>query len=330
MASFVSVVFAFWVLLLLDRHVIPEKEKPGCQSGPVEGLIHHGAPFDKLRASSGTEKTSAGEEQILNGKLQLVSCEKAFLDATIRFDKSPDSCKSKKKGLYKATTEKLSSADTMSTLPPEFPKQGQAREFQEALQARRRLYEEMLRRRKKAFLDGLAIGIALLAAVFTGWQAWEAHEARKEASKFSSESLQISQRAYIGVDAQSADDGHPRLFIRSFGNSPALNVFVTSNCHLPSSFGGGGSSGWDDDVGQQITKPEGEILTPGAPYSLDCYGESVKKRLTPPPQTNFQYVKGSVNYKDIFQKPHTTNFCFHRVDAPGKRLQVCETGNSAN
>lgn len=216
----------------------------------------------------------------------------------------------------------------MSTPPPEFPKQRQAKEFQEALQTRRRLYEEMLHRRKKAFLDGLAIGIALLAAAFTGWQAWEAHETRKETSQLSSESLQISQRAYIGVEAQSANDGHPRLFIRSFGNSPALNVFVRSNCHLPSSFGGG-SSGFDD-VEQQITTPEGEILTPGTPYSLDCYDESVKKRFAPPPETDFQYLKGSVNYKDIFQKPHTTKFCFHRIDTPGKRLQVCETGNSAN
>lgn len=177
---------------------------------------------------------------------------------------------------------------------PELPSRKREREFGETLERMTKERAEAVTKRKKAFLDGAAFGIALLAAAFTGWQAWEAHETRKEASEASAESLQVSQRAYIGVEGIAAPKGQPRLNIRTFGNSPAVGVFVESNCYRSS---GGGSSSWGDG---SIMKPEGEILTPGAPYSLDCYDASIKKRFAPPASTDFTYLRGTVNYQDIF------------------------------
>jgi hypothetical protein len=204
---------------------------------------------------------------------------------------------------------------------PQFPRDRIREEIDRLFQEQRANTERQRgekEKRKKAYLDGAAIGIALLAAAFTGWQGWEAHETRKEAAQSSAQSLQVSQRAYIGVEGVAASDGSPQLVIRTFGNSPALNVFIESNCYI-------------DDfsrryTGGPVVKPEGEILSPEMPYKLEC--DRVNNKAPTPPNAAFQYLKGTVNYKDIFRQSHTTNFCFFRDERPGEHLHVCDTGNS--
>lgn len=125
--------------------------------------------------------------------------------------------------------------------------------------------------------------------------------------------------ARIGVEGVAASDGSPQLVIRTFGNTPALNVFIESNCYITDFSGTYTGS-------PPVVKPEGEILSPGMPYKLEC--DRATNKAPTRANADFHYLKGTVNYKDIFRQSHTTNFCFFRGERPGEHLHVCDTGNS--
>src|SRR3954469_15884661 len=94
-------------------------------------------------------------------------------------------------------------------LPPRNRFEQLIREFQEEQRAQR---EEMLRAQDAArererdkfqkFRDYLAIGIALAAAAFTGWQGYEAHGTRVDAERSAvaaERAVRTGQRPYVAV-----------------------------------------------------------------------------------------------------------------------------------
>jgi hypothetical protein len=186
---------------------------------------------------------------------------------------------------------------------PQFPRDPIRDEIDRLFQEQRDRMEQERRaaeKRNKAFLDGLAIGIALLAALFTGWQAWEAHEARKEAAQLSLESLHFSQRAYIAVDANLDDNATPVLQIRTLGNRPAVEVSLDNiECRYQAALkrnvhGAFGSRSAD----------LGRVLAPGTVFRHSCIPEKMGK------PDRYALVDGSISYKDIFGIRHSTGFCY--------------------
>jgi hypothetical protein len=173
-------------------------------------------------------------------------------------------------------------------------------------------------KRRKAYLDGAAIAIALLAASFTGWQAWEAHETRKEAAEMALDSLHTSQRAYVSVEANLNAQSLPILQFRTSGNSPAVDVVLDDiQCGYRETAErnmGGGSSSWDD-------ANLGRVLVPGTVIAKACPTSFMGNR------NKHVLVYGTVAYKDIFGKSHLTEFCYSSPTQPNRVMEACLKGN---
>lgn len=205
------------------------------------------------------------------------------------------------------------------TTPPQFRKDRileMFEQFRREEQHRIENEKKATEKRKKAFLDKLAIAIALLAAAFTGWQGWEAHETRK-----------TTLRAFVGVTAEFKPSEFVQVTLHPFGASPATNVVVRAACIHKF----GANQHWQENMElRDIDK--GDTLIPGLTKTFNCYAPP--QETTTPPGKAYQSVllKGQVAYSDIFNVKHHTNFCFYQELTPGEGLVLtsCPQYNDAS
>lgn len=198
-------------------------------------------------------------------------------------------------------------------------------------------------------LATLAFIVALLSAAFTGWYALETRRMRsdnkafadeqlrqakassdaaersataaetsakaaQESAEIASEGIQLSQRAYLGTSGIEFVSSVPsvnqalvvKLILKNSGNSPALNVRIAEKMDfLP-------------DV-RTVSPIYPENQQPG--FDIGPGVEVVQEYKLPVPVTQEQvnavandskrlYVFGWARYTDIFDKEHSTKWCY--------------------
>jgi len=152
----------------------------------------------------------------------------------------------------------------------------------------------------KARRDWISIMIAVFAVLISVKAARDAGRSTDiaaESLKVQQESMENSQRPYIGVEPVLIGHGIATFQLKAYGGSPAKIISITSSCeftHFPPRLedGGGGSSGFGGG--------EGEVLNPGSIRLFTC--EHPKE--APNPLVRGVTIKGIITYRDIMQKEH--------------------------
>jgi hypothetical protein len=164
--------------------------------------------------------------------------------------------------------------------------------------------------------EELAIAISLVAAVFTGWQVWEAHT-----------SFVLGNRPYVGVESvsaqyeyESSDQGGDwdvakiRIEFKSYGNTPAFNLHLRQACTLVDYV--------DSDYDKEPVAPTPApvpglptLLLPNASRIITCRADVLGPFPTDTNHvlksaTGHAIVAGAVDYRDVFGRSHTTGFCY--------------------
>ena len=207
-------------------------------------------------------------------------------------------------------------------------------------------------RRRKNINENLGLIIALLAAAFAAWSAWEAQKAREEAVL----SSKIAQRSYVEAEDNGVAGGmvlnQPFLdahyTLKVYGNSPAFEIVVTSNCKLGpagSVINKPGGITKDDLKTDSLRLPRVTVVGSQTPLQSHC-------QIPASSDESIGVVEyGEIDYKDVFGDSHYTHFCYYNptlihaavasrgdkksqwkeeaMDA-GQHLIPCELFNDAN
>ena len=171
-------------------------------------------------------------------------------------------------------------------------------------------------RHRKIINENLGTIVALIAAAFAGWSAWEAEKGREDAHTDAMYSLKVAQRSYIQAETNTISGemllGTPTLYahynVKVYGSSPAFNIQVLANCKL-------GPAGYVLNKPEGITKADYQNISPlqlptmvvGNEIPLQTHCQSPDRKDDIIGVTEF----GEIDYKDVFGDSHFTHFCYY-------------------
>jgi hypothetical protein len=166
---------------------------------------------------------------------------------------------------------------------------------------------------------------AIIAAIFAGYSGIVARQTMMMAHHDATESLQQTQRAYVGIVINDKDP-HWTADFRATGATPALHTDIDVQW----------SDIADDEPVEPTLKSSDEIkrahpalyLTPFINNALLLPGNSSEvpfwkfdKVKVPAGKVRLYY--GAIHYTDVFGQQHVTHYCIRERD-------YCDAGNDAN
>lgn len=188
------------------------------------------------------------------------------------------------------------------------------------------------REKTTLWISVAAVIIALFAAGFTGWQAWEAHKARIEGGQQAADALSTSERAYLAVGTISIycppcehpaairpnDKGVITINVTNFGKTPASDVEINVTRH--SEIGHKLPAGFDFAEDLRANTPPTYIApdpTNPLPIHLAAAADEIASARNQVPvhhegegsEAEYLYIYGHISYSDVFQKRHIVLFC---------------------
>lgn len=151
-------------------------------------------------------------------------------------------------------------------------------------------------------------------------------DAAKSAADTAATSLQIDQRAWVGLVKVSFSESTPRISagnpldinvqFKNLGKTPAYNVVGHANATiLPLT-----SNMWDHSVNGSrfgLVQPNGDVWTTVSPF-LDFHNQPIPLSKEPIDQLKsgklVVYVVGWMTYEDLFHNPHWVELCYHLLN----------------
>lgn len=180
-----------------------------------------------------------------------------------------------------------------------------------------------------------AFAVSVLAMLFTALQWKEARRAADAAEK----AMFTGQRAFVGLDnvkyRVSGLTTDLDFDLRAYGTTPALAVHTTGICEVMDDKGVvKGPPGASVSVlvfkfattFGKIEMPPLSAIMPGS----QTHGLCVLSPLKPGDKVS---LRGRIEYKDVFDKAHSTGFCYsdNRISDKDERIpmSLCADGNDA-
>lgn len=195
--------------------------------------------------------------------------------------------------------------------------------FEERQERKRQEFEARLEA-QKAKRDWMMVILTFAAAAFAGWAAYEARDAGETARI----ALELDERPYIKIvpeDSQVITLGNTKKLevtyrLAVLGKTPALKIDNSStDCEIS-----------ETPLMSDAPKiPKRKVNSPSASY---LYPSEQSERYgcdTNMPSKEQDYFRffGVINYEDVFQRKHSTPFCFESFINDNKMddWQICRS-----
>jgi hypothetical protein len=168
-------------------------------------------------------------------------------------------------------------------------------------------------------MSGVALVLSIIAIVVSGWQAWEARQARKEQARAWVNVTEVAplpnvQGRKLTVRVKFANEGH----------SPAHDTAVVYQVEVTNDFSPPGEP-------PENSYKNPVVIAAGAHSHLDI---SLADELTPTQIEQWKsgqtlYLSGVFRYLDVYNQRHFTRFCFS-YDQKTNVFSSCSSYNSAD